>query len=197
METFISIILSIAGFAVDRVFDALVWFVAWFILFIVTVAAYWVTFAPAGALIGKFVPRKFERLHILKGFINKLEERSVVVAMVIAVITFPIFIYGHSNVSESLDNRRKESHPHEVVDGYEVRSYKLIALTSPKHVYVTIEDVKSGNVYDRLYVSKHCNNHSANKLGDTYNIQIRHYHMSNDPDRKFISFLGMPDVFCG
>ena len=197
METFISIILSIAGFAVNRLFDGLVWFAAWFILFIVLVVAFWVTLAPVGALIGKFVPRKFEKLHILKRLIDILEKQNVVVAVAIAVITFPIFIYGHSNVLKSLDNRQAESRPHEVVDGYEVRSYKLIALTSPKHVYATVEDVKSGNVYDRLYVSKHCNNHSTNKLGDTYNIQIRHYHMSNDPDRKFISFLGMSDVFCG
>lgn len=39
----------------------------------------------------------------------------------------------------------------------EYREYELLELDPPKHVYITIKDVKTGQVWERLYVSKHCN----------------------------------------
>lgn len=39
----------------------------------------------------------------------------------------------------------------------EYRQYELLELDQPKHVYITIKDVKTGYVWNRLYVSKHCN----------------------------------------
>jgi len=51
----------------------------------------------------------------------------------------------------------------------ELRRYELVAYNPPKHFYVSLEDVKTHNVFRRIYVSKHCNSASSNKIGDEYN----------------------------
>ena len=79
----------------------------------------------------------------------------------------------------------------------ELRRYELISYNPPKHFYVTIEDVKTHSVFNRVYVSKHCNSAATNKIGDEYNIRVTPYTMSNEPGVVYYEFHDLYEVFCG
>lgn len=81
-----------------------------------------------------------------------------------------------------------------VVTGTEIRRYRLVSYTAPKHFYVTIKDIEANMTYESLYVSKHCNNYATNKLGDDYNIQITH---KKQGQKEWIVFNDLYAVFCG
>ncbi len=81
-----------------------------------------------------------------------------------------------------------------VVTGTEIRRYRLVSYNPPKHFYVTIKDLQTNQTYESLYVSKHCNNHATNKLGDDYNIQITH---KKQGQKEWIVFNDLYAVFCG
>lgn len=79
----------------------------------------------------------------------------------------------------------------------EVRRYELLSYNPPKHFYVTIEDVKTHSVFKSVYVSKHCNSASKNRIGDEYNIRVTPYTMSNAPGVVYYEFHDLHKVFCG
>lgn len=37
------------------------------------------------------------------------------------------------------------------------KKYQIIGINPPKHFYITIRDVETGQVFKDLYISKHCN----------------------------------------
>lgn len=78
----------------------------------------------------------------------------------------------------------------------EIRRYELVSYDPPKHFYVTLEDVQTHQVFNKLYVSKHCNSASSNKRGDEYNIQVTTYALSDKPGVMFFDFHNLYDVFC-
>lgn len=79
----------------------------------------------------------------------------------------------------------------------ELRRYELLSYNPPKHFYVTIEDVKTHSVFKSVYVSKHCNSASKNRIGDEYNIRVTPYTMSNAPGVVYYEFHDLHKVFCG
>jgi hypothetical protein len=86
----------------------------------------------------------------------------------------------------------QQSLPIQVVNT-ELRRYKLLDMNPPKHFYVTLEDVQTKQVYERTYVSKHCNSYANNKLGDEYNISVTTYKQG---DRVWLQFNNLPGEFC-
>lgn len=78
----------------------------------------------------------------------------------------------------------------------EIRRYELISYDPPKHFYVTLEDVKTHQVFTKMYVSKHCNSASTNKIGDEYNIRVTTYALSDQPNLVFLQFHNLYDTFC-
>jgi hypothetical protein len=75
----------------------------------------------------------------------------------------------------------------------EIRRYKLIDTYPPKHFYVTLEDVKTKQMYERTYVNKHCNTYASNKLGDEYNISIT---VLKQGKTEWMRFDDLTSVFC-
>lgn len=57
----------------------------------------------------------------------------------------------------------------------EYRQYELIHLDPPKHVYIDIKDVKTGVVWKRLYVSKHCNQWRNIPAGSIWGFELVTY----------------------
>jgi len=91
---------------------------------------------------------------------------------------------------------KEEVKPTVIGLGTELRRFILVSYNPPKHFYVTLKDVETGHVFERVYVSKHCNSHRDNKLGDAYNITISKTAMSDKPaDVKWL-FPNLYDVFC-
>lgn len=80
--------------------------------------------------------------------------------------------------------------------GTELRRYRLDGWAPPKHFYVSLTDLVTGKKHERLYVSKHCNASSSLKRGEEYNIVLRKYKMSNEPDVVRYEFSGLYEVFC-
>lgn len=90
-----------------------------------------------------------------------------------------------------------ERHPRRapVVDvSTEIRRYKLLGYNPPKHFYVDMEDVETKQLYTHIYVSKHCNNHANNQLGDLVNISVTTKKQGN---RTWLVFNNLYQVFCG
>lgn len=89
-----------------------------------------------------------------------------------------------------------ERHPRRapVVDvNTEIRRYKLLGYNPPKHFYVDMEDVETKQLYNHIYVSKHCNNHANNKLGDLVNVSVTTKKQGN---RTWLVFNNLYQVFC-
>lgn len=80
-----------------------------------------------------------------------------------------------------------------VVTKTEIRRYKLIAMNPPKHFYVSIQDVVTGDGYNQLYVSKHCNNYATNQIGSEYNIKVNTLQQGAVTT---IQFENLTNVFC-
>jgi len=80
--------------------------------------------------------------------------------------------------------------------GTEIRRYKLLSWNPPKHFYVDIQDVETGVVTSNVYVSKHCNKHGELQRMQEYNIVLRKYKTSVEPDKIQYSFTNLYSVFC-
>jgi len=80
--------------------------------------------------------------------------------------------------------------------GFEIRRYRLDGWNPPKHFYVELHDLQTGQHHDRIYVSKHCNSHGSLRRGEEYNIQLQKYSLSNRPGEVFYEFPGLYPVFC-
>lgn len=57
----------------------------------------------------------------------------------------------------------------------EYRQYEMLYLDQPKHVYIDIKDVKTGQVWKRLYVSKHCNSWREIPSGSIWGFELVTY----------------------
>lgn len=92
-----------------------------------------------------------------------------------------------------LDQKAVEP-PIKTVVATEVRRYELVRFDPPKHVYVTLRDVKSNKVLVNQYVSKHCGQHPT--VGLEYNVAVERYTLSNRPGEEFITLQNSYDAFC-
>lgn len=52
------------------------------------------------------------------------------------------------------------------------RVFELLSFDPPKHVYVTLKDLTTNEIWQRLYISKHCNEHRAIKSGNLYRLRF-------------------------
>lgn len=87
---------------------------------------------------------------------------------------------------------------HDVVrveDRQEIRSYLLVSHTSPKHVYATLKDVRTGQVYERQYVSAYCDVHT--QPNEIINIRVSVWHNDNAPQDQYLTFIDLPSALCG
>lgn len=57
----------------------------------------------------------------------------------------------------------------------EFLEYEIIEMNRPKHFSVTLRNVKTGDVFNDIGRSKHCNWHNNWKIGDKITVKSRFY----------------------
>jgi hypothetical protein len=80
--------------------------------------------------------------------------------------------------------------------GTVLRRYRLDGWNPPKHFYVDLTDLETGQKHERLYVSKHCNSSGSLKRGEEYNIVLNKYSLSNQPGVVHFEFTNLYGTFC-
>ena len=111
------------------------------------------------------------------------------------VVGAPLGIMAMSKVYTDLTTKQVERV--KVVTENTIEPYIFVSQTTPKHYYVTIKHVKTGMVYERQYVSKHCNSYSDNKPGTVYNLKVQTWHYEDAPGVEYIVFTDLYNEFCG
>jgi len=100
------------------------------------------------------------------------------------------------NFSDHIKSEQAKIPPKRINLSTEVRRFKLSSFTLPMHVYVSLTDIKSGQVFSRIYVAKYCNAASSLKKGDEYNLLVTRYYLSNDPSEIKYDFIQIESAFC-
>lgn len=79
-------------------------------------------------------------------------------------------------------------------DKVEYRMYELTDKDEPKHFYVYLKDVETGQVYSHVYVSKHCNSHRETAvIGKIYKLKRVTYTQGGTTTSQF---EGLSCIFC-
>lgn len=71
----------------------------------------------------------------------------------------------------------------------EIRTYEILDVDPPKHVYVDLKDIETGQRHNRVFVSKHFNNWRE-KLIIGRKVQVRRS-TYKDSKGQFIEFNGL------
>lgn len=74
-----------------------------------------------------------------------------------------------------------------------VERFFLAEFDPPKHVYVTLKHEKTGQLFERLYVSKHCS--TRPEVHQLYNVVVTPYHTKADPTIRW-EFNNLSREFC-
>lgn len=115
-------------------------------------------------------------------------------ATIIFAFMLPLGVYVSANIKAKIEEPSSERV--EISDLDTIQRFTLVDYRPPKHVYVTLKSVDSGNVYENEYVSKHCSI-SKDSIGKEYNIRVEYFHYSDDANKHFIRFHNLSGVFCG
>lgn len=174
MGTYMSVVAGAAFYAMVAFVFAVVAGLAGGVLWLVIVGICW--------LIGKFI-----HIDVSEDAVNR--ALGVLYAVCFAVM-MPL---GYNAASAIVAQENKHT-PERITDRVEVRRYKLADFDPPKHVYVTIRDVKTDQLYESQYVSKHCS--FGIKRGEEVNIKVTVWHYDTDPTTQFLSFNDLYSVFC-
>lgn len=51
-----------------------------------------------------------------------------------------------------------------------VNTYRLLNIDPPKHVYVDMQNIKTGEIFRHQYVGKHCNGWQKIKIGGLWDV---------------------------
>ena len=146
----------------------------------------------------------------LNYLITKANDAMSVFSTVIVgfFITWIVLLYApttlglanhHMNVAflgkakaDELEAQDSKPKPYRINTRTEVVRYKLVDMNPPKHFYVKLE---LNGVVSEHYVSKHCNNYRDNRIGDSYNIPVQFYRMS-DGTKEQSELKNLYNVFC-
>lgn len=71
------------------------------------------------------------------------------------------------------------------------KTYKIVEIKRPKHFRVSIEDVKTGETFNNLSVSKHCNNWRELELGSLWSFKEVTYQGVDGQYRKIEGVKGL------
>lgn len=177
--------------------DAFIYCVSAIIVFVALAVSVFIWYLPLN-LIMKRVPDKDQNTNLAiakRVIVGKSEKILTALLIVSGVLCLPIFFMGASKTMVMFDEKVKVSSNHEVETSTEVRQFKLLSLSNPKHVYASFEDVLTGTVYSQMYVGTYCPG-KARLLGETYNIKVTYFHMSDDSSKGFVKFGNLSKVFC-
>jgi len=195
MDYLITAITFVIVMAWNMLLTFLTFAMATIILTIALCIIFFPMFWSVESLLGQ-VPSKYERL---VAFYNKIKGKSEKIcfsfAIFSAVLAAPILYIGGPGTMDIVHERIRAGQNHEVIVGDEIRRYKLVSLSSPKHVYAVFDDESANLTYQNIYVGTYCPG-SPKRIGEFYNIKVTRYYMSDNPEKMFIRFNNLPQVFC-
>lgn len=126
-------------------------------------------------------------------FGNKHIDNISKICFYISLVFFAPMGYGLFN--EIHADMFNEKQLVKVIDKETIERFTLVEFDPPKHVYISLKHNKTGSVYNKLYVSKHCGTYP--KLHDEYNVRVVEYHYKHDPSTKYWDFKELSYTFCG
>jgi hypothetical protein len=193
MDYIFDLLFMIVSFSVTTFFNIIAFIIGWFMGFVVFASIIFAIFTPLEVALNK-VPAKYEKLTKLRDLISggswKLLNACVIGT---GILCIPILIVGADKTLDIVYKKVQSNKIHEVVIGTEIRPYKLLELSSPKHVYAIFQDEHT--VYSQMYVGTYCPGKTT-RIGETFNIKVTRYYMSNNRDKEYIKFHDLSRVFC-
>lgn len=75
-----------------------------------------------------------------------------------------------------------------------VEQFRVVSFDPPKHVYVSLKHVRTGQLYENQYVSKHCSNHPT--LHELINIQVTPFYFEGRPNDVRWGFNNLSMEIC-
>lgn len=119
------------------------------------------------------VPNKKERIYMSLKF------------RILIATTSLVFMYGCVDYSEHIKLGKSE-----------VRNFELLKVNPPKHFYVDIKDLETGEIKVKVYVSKHCNSWRETAIvGRVYQIVVETYRDDRDGTQR-IKYKDLYNAFC-
>lgn len=73
------------------------------------------------------------------------------------------------------------------------KTYEIVKINQPKHFYVDVRDVETGNVYKHQYVSKHCNAWRKLQIGSRWYFYENTYQGKNS---AYVKIDGIKSKLC-
>ena len=148
-----------------------------------------------GSLVYKFAISKIVTLPRFEQFTSNLfnfRTEFWVIFLVMSIFALPLGYKAGSEIVKDAQSKERKI----VYEPVKIERYFLRAYRPPKHFYVSIEHTSSGQVYEDLYVSKHCNLISNEALGKEYNINIQNWYYEDAPLNRYVKFNNLYQVFC-
>ena len=144
---------------------------AWVPAFLAIALAIFVVYLPAVFVLNELA-NKYEKMLKLYNLVSGRGEMICAFSMVAAgVLCIPILILGPTKAANAVKEKMSQSAAQEIIIGTEVRQFKLLELSSPKHVYANFEDVNTNVVYSQMYVGTYCPGKTV-RIGEKYNIKV-------------------------
>ena len=56
---------------------------------------------------------------------------------------------------------------------------RILSMTKPKHVYISLLNLDTNKTYDGIYVAKHCNNQDMNDIGSEMSMKVTYITYKN------------------
>lgn len=138
--------------------DAFIYCVSIIIVFVSLGVSVFIWYLPLNLAMKRLPDKDLNsKLAIAKrAIVGKSEKILTALLIVSGVLCLPIFFIGASEFADTFAEKIKANSNHEVETATEVRQFKLLSLSSPKHVYASFEDTSTGTVYSKMYVGTYC-----------------------------------------
>ncbi|MFY0656305.1 MAG: hypothetical protein JXR12_06115 [Neptunomonas phycophila] len=78
----------------------------------------------------------------------------------------------------------------------EVRQYRILLIDQPKHFWVNLKDVQTGQVFEREGRRKHCNNWRSWSVGDVISVNTQYYQNEGDT-ATYVRLVDVSRILCG
>jgi hypothetical protein len=110
------------------------------------------------------------------------------IALVTMLFDMGAMSSGWSTLTKTYTEYKAGEHDEKVKNGtvekiylpMKVEQFRVVSFDPPKHVYVGLKHIRTGQLYENQYVSKHCSNKPT--LHEMINIQVTPFYYIGQPD---------------
>lgn len=113
-------------------------------------------------------------MFILYDIVTDIFQSTIVnnVCRVVFILTYSIIIY---NFVMMLAHEYERVELHKIVNSVEkIERVKILSMTKPNHVYISVLSLETNDVTKNIYVSKFCDHQNLNDIGTEINIPVKY-----------------------